>query len=357
MDLPDVPARAFVDDKNVTHLLTADTTSWISYGPSILNVTRNCTVAFNATANPDPSSFATNEFLDAAYSFGNGTVVALLHTEYPGNNYNNCVAKDPNYPRCWTVTIGLAVSHNWGYSWLHASPPPHHLVAAVPYKYDGSGGSLAFGWGDTSGVVRNPSDGYFYAAMMNRNTIGLQSNGTCVMRTRTLLVPKSWRGWNGTHFSVTFVDPYKVSPSDEADHVCSVLETIPPNCNMLGVTYSTYLDRFVASLWCPFETEGKITPRRPFLFATSRDMILWSPSQIMFDPFKDKNHLQNAAYPSLMDPLAPSVRGDMNFETIGKQATLFYVQITHNFFREGRQLMGVNITFNKKGSTSEADMM
>lgn len=345
LDLPDVPARAFVDDKNITHLITADTTTWISYGSSILNVTRNCTIAFNATLDPDPSAFAADEFLDATYSFGNGTVVALIHTEYPGNRFNNCVAETA-YPRCWTVTIGLAVSHDWGYSWKHARPPPNHLVASVPYKYDPTGRDFAFGWGDTSGIVRNPHNGWYFVAMFNRNPIGLQHNGTCVMRTKTLLDPKSWRGWNGTHFSVAFADPYRISPENEANHVCSVLRSIPASCNMLGVTYSLYLDRFVASLWCPFHS-GNISPRQPFFFATSRDMVNWGPLQKLFDPFHQTSHpsyLQNAAYPTLMDSLAP-FRKDFNYETIGQQATLFYVQITRNFFAYGRQLMGVNVTF------------
>jgi hypothetical protein len=30
----------------------------------------------------------------------------------------------PPEPRCWTITTGLAVSDDWGYSWRHARPPP-----------------------------------------------------------------------------------------------------------------------------------------------------------------------------------------------------------------------------------------
>mmetsp|Transcript_29291 Transcript_29291/g.44971 ORF Transcript_29291/g.44971 Transcript_29291/m.44971 type:complete len:460 (+) Transcript_29291:148-1527(+) len=372
LDLPDVPARAFVDNRNVTHLITADTTSWISYGPSILDVTRNCTIAYNATFDPQPEKYAADEFIDATYSFGNGTVVGLLHTEYPGMNFQNCHADKPSYPKCWMVSIGMAVSSDWGYSWHHVRPPPHHLVASVPYKYDPSGTNLAYGWGDTSGIVRNPRDGYFYVAMMNRNRIGLQSNGTCVMRTKTLLEPKSWRGWNGSDFSVSFMNPYddrddenhKSDGDDDKsnieNHVCTVLDSLPPNCNMLGVTYSTYLRQFVGSLWCPFTHQGNVSPRHEFLFTTSYDMIHWSPAQTMFDPFHEEHHnphLQNAAYPTLMDVNAPiHPRNDMNFETIGQQATLFYVQITHNFFKEGRQLMGVNVTFhNRKVSHSNTE--
>ena len=39
------------------------------------------------------------------------------------------------YPYCWTVSMTLAVSHDWGTTWDHALPPPHHMVATPPYKY------------------------------------------------------------------------------------------------------------------------------------------------------------------------------------------------------------------------------
>ena len=60
-------------------------------------------------------------------------------------------------PTCWTVTIGLSISHDWGKTFQHARPPPHHLVAAVPYGYNQS--QLAYGWGDPSNIVKHPKDG------------------------------------------------------------------------------------------------------------------------------------------------------------------------------------------------------
>ena len=49
--------------------------------------------------------------------------------------------------------------------------------------------------------------------------------------------------------------------------------------------------------------------------------------------------------PKLMDPKAPS-RGDINCETIGQDATLyFFYSATHNFCIEGRQIFAVNVPF------------
>lgn len=168
IDLPDTPARAYVDNLGRTVLVAVDSTSRLSYGPSLLNTTRNCTIVWNSTSSPDPSVYATNDgFLDAVHSFGNGTIAALVHDEYPGMNYHNCNATPPTWPYCWMVSLSLAVSHDWGSSWSHASPPPTNLVAALPYPYESS--HTIFGWGDSGGITPHPTDGFYYVAMNNRH--------------------------------------------------------------------------------------------------------------------------------------------------------------------------------------------
>ena len=54
-------------------------------GPSVVNQTRSCQCSYNKTADPDPSHYAANEYLDSPIAFDNGTVVSLVHTEFPGN--------------------------------------------------------------------------------------------------------------------------------------------------------------------------------------------------------------------------------------------------------------------------------
>jgi hypothetical protein len=184
IDVPDIPCRAFVDSDNVTHMIVGSTGFHQMNGPSILmngSATRTCEEQWNQTKDPDPAHFAGDEFLDSPIAFPNGTVVALVHTEYPGGVYNTtgptapmCFGDAPdgkarNYPYCWTVTVGLAVSHDFGETWAHAKPPPHHLVAAVPYGYNQS--QLAYGWGDPSNILKHPNEDYYYAAIWNRNQV------------------------------------------------------------------------------------------------------------------------------------------------------------------------------------------
>jgi hypothetical protein len=323
--------------------VAVDSTSRLSRGPDLLHTVRNCSIVWNSTLSPDPSVYATDDgFLDAVYSFGNGTVAALLHDEYPGMNFNNCLVDPVVWPACWTVSMSLAVSHDWGRTWAHAAPPPANLVAAVPYTYEPSGHTI-FGWGDSGGITPHPSDGYFYVAMNNRMAVGLQSNGTCVMRTNALLDPSSWRAWGGEAFDVPLVSAYTLPPGTEAAHICTVLEPFMATpCTVYGTTYSTYLSAFVATLSCWHDAQpGPNDPN--FYWSTSSDFVHWSTPELLYMP-PVLPHTQFYLYPALLDPSAPS-RGDPNYATIGETATLTFVRVTSNFYTEGRQLLGVNLSF------------
>jgi hypothetical protein len=344
IDLPDTPARAFVGAGSRTFVVAVDSTSRLSSGTTLLNTSRDCAIVWNSTLSPDPSVYASNEFLDATFAFGNGTVVALLHNEFPGNNFKkegvNC--SHAGWPACWTVSLTLAISQDSGRTWAHAAPPPRNLVAAVPYPYEDS--TTIFGWGDTGGIVRDPRTGYFYATMYNRMAKGLQARGICVMRTQSLLEASSWRAWNGSHFSVPFASAYGLAPGADAGHICTVLDeaTFPAPCVMYGVTWSTYLSAFVATLNC-----WPIAESRPANYSiyvsTSKDMVNWDGMRLLLEPDAPP-HTNMITYPSLLDASAPA-RGDGSFVTIGQNATLTYARRTVNFWTYGAQLMGVNVSF------------
>ena len=344
IDLPDTPARAFLDDTGATVLVTVDSTSRLSRGATLFSTVRDCAIVLNSTLSPDPSVYATDDgFLDATHSFGNGTVIGLLHDEYPGMNFNHCTIVPVVWPCCWTVSLSLAISEDYGRTWAHASPPPSNLVAAVPYPYEST--HTIFGWGDTGGITPHPSNGFFYVAMNNRMSKGLQSNGTCVMRSNSLLDPKSWRGWNGVDFNVSFTSAYTLEPGTEAQHVCTVLDPfLASPCTVLGTTYSVFLEEFIATLGCWADAQpGQGNSSKTFYWTTSSDFVHWSTPRPLFVP-PVPPATQFYLYPALLDADAPS-RGDNNYMTIGKNATLTYVRVTDNFYTEGRQLLGQNFSF------------
>ena len=78
---PDIPARVFYNPgARAVSMIVGSTAYFPMHGPTPLNQTRSCTISYNKTADPNPSHYAANEYLDSPYSFGNGTVVSLtLH--------------------------------------------------------------------------------------------------------------------------------------------------------------------------------------------------------------------------------------------------------------------------------------
>ena len=279
-------------------------------------------------------------------------MVALVHTEYPGNVYNSTGPNAPEctihpYPTCWTVTIGLAVSHDFGNTWAHARPPPHHLVAAVPYQYNQS--QRAPGWGDPSNILRHPVDGYYYAAIWNRNQVGLQAPGICMMRTNDLMDPASWRAWDGKAYTKSFVSPYGMVPGTEGEHVCTVTNLpagscVPlpgekRGCQAAGIAWSVYLKKFVVTLGCGSN----------FQWATSDDLITWSDPQLLDVrhnmPANQSKIVRAMNYPTFMDPTAPQAFGDKNFYTIGQNPYLFWASIGHSPYSDGRHQWATPFTF------------
>lgn len=312
-----------------------------------------------------PCRFAGDEFLDSTIAFENGTVISLIHTEYPGNVYNSTGPTAPMctihaYPTCWTVTIGLAISHDWGQTWKHASPPPHHLVAAVPYGYNQS--QLAYGWGDPSNIVKHPTDGFYYVAIWNRHQVGLQAPGICMMRSNALLDPSSWRAWDGKSYTKTLnASPYDLVPGTESDHICTVTN-LPlgqigdgranedhsdtggaGGCAPAGLVWSTFLSKFVVTLGCGSK----------FLWAHSEDLITWSTPEELYNPRTDIANSSIARmvtannYPNLMDASAPKAFHDRNYYTIGETAHLFWVSIGHSPETDGRHLWATPMKFSK----------
>lgn len=345
IDTPDIPPRAFRDTSGITHMIAGSTAYYRMSGPSVLNQTRACNMTLNKTADPDPRHFAGDEYMDSPIGFGNGTVVALVHTEYPGNRYNStgpnapmCPGVDGAYPKCWTVTVGLFVSDDWGATFRHARPPPEHLVAAVPYGYNAS--QLAYGWGDPSNIVKNPKDGYYYAALWNRNQVGLQAPGICVMRTKNLLDPRSWRAWDGNAFTKTFVSPYTMAPGTEADHVCTVTN-LPLGCAPAGLAWSTYLEKFVVTMGCD----------RTISLATSDDLINWSDSQevdvLSSMTASQREMVRSLNYPTFMDPKAPDELDDPNYGTLSQTPYLFWVSFGDNPYHYGRRVWATPFKFEK----------
>ena len=350
--VPDIPARVFQTRIGV-QMIVGSTAYFPMAGPSPLNQTRSCTISYNKSADGDPSHYAADEYLDSPVVFPNGTVVALVHTEFPGNKFNNSggpgepYCTGSAYPNCWTVSIGLVVSNDFGATFRHPLSPPHHLVAAVPYMYNQS--QLASGWGDPSNILKHPSDGYYYAAIWNRHQVGLQAPGICMMRTNALLDPGSWRAWDGQQYSVRFADAYTMEPGTDVSHICTVTNlpagSVDDGCAAHGLFWSAYLNQFVATLGCNQAQQAV------FKYATSDDLITWSNAEVLLSPEQARHASPDVRrgmnYPTFIDPTAPTAFGDPNYGTIGQYPYLFWVSIGDNPEDIGRHLLATPFRIQK----------
>jgi hypothetical protein len=141
--------------------------------------------------------------------------------------------------------------------------------------------------------------------------VGKQTNGTCLLRTKDLLDPTSWCGWNGASFSVSFADPYTLPPgADVSPHICSVLEDQPQGLPRAyppktvccqgkpmvtqGLVWSSFLRKFIAVLWNTGHL-ASVGGGAPFVFATSDDLLAWSAVAPL--PLPDNLPAGNLAYP------------------------------------------------------------
>ena len=315
LDITDESARAFRDDTGKIQLMVTHFTNyrWIAQSTLDGPYTHPCTRTMSSHENTDPSKYDAKEWLASPWTPDGKTIYALVHMEYRANDYMSGCS---SWQACWYNAITSAVSTNSGATFTHA-PAPANLVATAPYQFVQNNGPN--GYFSPSNVVRS-SDGYFYA-MFRAQPRNAQQMGTCIMRTRDISNPGSWRGWNGSTFSVQFVNPYVVT-ANPGDHVCA-----PVDFNSIGtisesLTYNTYFRKWMLV----GNSIGDPPTGRPagVYYSFSDDLLNWTDAQLLMaaeisfaadctlpDPIKES---------SILDPNSTS----RNFETVGQNAQQFY---------------------------------
>jgi hypothetical protein len=189
-----------------------------------------------------------------------------------------------------------------------------------------------------SNIVRGRGDGFFYA-LAYRN-IRNETIGNCLIRTRNLADPSSWRAWSGgASFATSFVDPFGSNPSPAA-HLCiPVTRSDPQDLQPNSLTWSTEARQW---LLVGQALEGAY-------YSLSPDLITWTPPRL-FLPAQVTWDYQCGdpdpiAYPSVIDPASTS----RNFETVGKTAYLYYTQFHYDGCRQtlDRDLVRVPIEISR----------
>ena len=308
-DIPDLPARAFRDADGKIQLISTHYVGRRLIGADLDHLQRDCTVVSQSGFDDDPAHFDDREWISATWTPDGRKIYALLHDEYQGHTHpGRCPSGD--YFKCWYNAVTLAVSTDTGRSYLH---PSQKLVAAIPYPYEPDVGPR--GMFAPSNIVHNARDGYFYAFTWMQ--IGSRF-GTCLMRTKDLSQPGSWRAWSDERqFATTFVDPYGPNPDPEA-HVCRPVFGDPNS-----VTKNAVAHQWIGLIGGAGEQGG-------FYYSVSTDLISWTSPRLFLageSPTSYRCGDQDPIlYPSLIDPSSTT----RNFETSDGSAYVYYTQFHYH---------------------------
>jgi hypothetical protein len=162
IDVPDAPARAFRDDRNVVHLIASHYIARAMVGPNLTNVKRDCKVIYRSPKDPNPADFQDNNWLYSFYTSDGRRIAALVHSEYDADEIPGKCATPEDPTNCWWNTVTFAQSKDGGYSFSVPSAPGN-LVAAVPYAYEIGNRASAFGYNEPSNIIKI---GLYYYALI-----------------------------------------------------------------------------------------------------------------------------------------------------------------------------------------------
>ncbi len=340
MDIPDLPARAFRDAQGTIHLISTSDTNRQSIGPSLDEVRHDCAVIFKSNLQPDPGLYDDHEWLASPYTEDGQTIHALVHNEYQGHQHPGQCPQNEYFP-CWDNSITLALSTDGGASYQDALPPPGHLVARLPYPYEAGAGPD--GTRGPSNIIKGPED--YYYSFFNVSMINTQKQWVCLMRTKDLAEPASWRYWDGSGFDGQFIDPYRNREANPVEHLCPALAMDQIGASMNeSVTYNSYLNSFVLVGISADHLDGRET--WGYYYSFSDDLVHWTRRKLLVemvlpwtvrDPGTDLSYL----YPSLLDPDTSS----RNFETTDNTAYLYYTRNNHGHGSLDRDLIRVPVEF------------
>ena len=317
---PDLPVRAFRDYQGQVQLLISHFDNFRLIGPSLDQLAVDCEPVLLSHRSALPNRFQDREWIGSIFTRDGKTVWALLHDEYQGNRHRGRCPSH-SYYRCWYNAITLARSSDGGRSYAEATPPDQ-LVAAAPHRYRPDAGPA--GVFTPSDIVVG-ADGAKYALVRVRDPGG--ERGTCLIRTRSIQRPDSWRAWNGSGFDGRFSDPYEVERRRRmpcapvgAGRIAEMAESL---------TYNTTLGRYLLVGLAP-PGEESIGPKATGIyFSTSEDLVHWSERKLITRAVTPHNYVCGGpsplAYPSLIDPGSSS----RTFATSGAHPYLYYTQFRY----------------------------
>jgi hypothetical protein len=275
-NIPDAPAHAIRDARGRIQITVSH---WVNYrlmGPTFNDLTYDCHQLMMSGESGDPASFNNKEWLGSIYTEDGRTVYALTSNEFQGNLFVG-FCNSGNYFKCLYLSTSGAISKNYGDDYVNQ---PNPLVRASAYQYFRDTGP--YGVNVPSNIVK-ARDGYYYA-MLKADQYLAQPPGACLMRTRSLDHPASWRAWDGQGFNSPRKNPYAVVPMQRAEpFICHPVDPLNIQSMSHSLTWNTYLKK-----WLLVAPSGKYDPDLNrnvwgFYYATSKDLIHWDEQKLLVE--------------------------------------------------------------------------
>jgi hypothetical protein len=345
LDVPDTAPRAFRDAQGQVVMLASHYVSRRLIGPSLNQLTHPCSVVMHSDLDPNPGGYDDHEWIAATYTPDGERVFALIHNEYQGNTHRGRCPTD-TYLDCWYNSITSAISTDGGRSFAHIRPPPQHLVASVPYRY--FPGTGPYGLFQPSNIIYKQDDGYYYA-LIRAERYRSQSVGSCLIRTKDLADPKSWRAWDGSKFAVSFIDPYLYSRPASGEHFCEPVSPAQIGGMTMSLTWNTYFRKYMLA---SAASKYDVLRRKDvwgIYFSLSDDLIHWSQTSLIMPTVVPWTYRcggpDTILGSAVLDPASPS----RNFNTAGREPYLYFI-LTHFSHCQptlDRDLLRVRIRFSK----------
>lgn len=328
MDVPDTPAMAFKDAEGTVHLFNGFSGSFMSVGPSLNNVHRDCSRPFaneiKPAKNNTPESFDNWKWFRSPWTNDGKTIYGLIHNEFHGWENPEQYCPSGKEAPCLFPNVTVSQSTDGGKTFHVRKGAKGNVILGMvtPYPYDKNakkqGGVRA-----PTNIISRKENGtiYYYLLASNRHSTGLnQQGGTCLYRTDDVSNPSHWRAWDGKSFSVVVnATIYRNKNLNVNQHLCTPVFGPPPS----SWTYNTVLNQYIAVVGM------KVNGSSAFGYITSPDMLNWSvPKPLMkttldqFHASKRGSGIAGQTYPSLLDPTSVG----LNFEYSGAHPYLYFTR-------------------------------
>lgn len=313
-DVPDAPARAFRGRSGQISLIASHVRTRRLVGRHLGSLHKECSVVLQGDDSPRVEDLNSLLWVVSTWTDDGDTVHALIHNEYRGKRYGNCLVSTSI--GCWYNTILYAVSHDGGERFSLA-PHDKRLVAGLSTAYDPSYRSNV-GFFNPSNILKSGEFHYFFAFTSGDRS---QPRGSCLFRTKDVSDPTSWRVWDGENFESRLRAAY-YGVRDGGGVRCAPVKFEGVN----GPIYSILADRSsgafiavaVASRWDAVQN-SKVEYIAAF---SSFDLVKWSPPALLQhvevlsnEPCENRTRLY---YPSLISDDAEG----RNFDQLNREASL-----------------------------------